>query len=175
MNYLITGIAGAGKSTVGSLLFSYGYDVIELDQPQLTSWVDAITLQVAAYNHGDGEARLTQLLRYVNETQLMPLLQQVSVNPRFYCGYADNLQDFYNYFTKIFLLTIDVATITQRLATRTTGNWGKDPAEVSHALNHVESFQSQMLSLGAEPINSTLPVESIANQIAIQCTQSPPS
>ncbi|HEX7368380.1 MAG TPA: hypothetical protein VF261_01860 [Candidatus Saccharimonadales bacterium] len=170
-NYLITGMSGAGKSAVGGALRDRGLSVLDVDYSDATGWVDAKTLRPAKYTHGDGYEHLRELLYFWKSEILVPLLRRGAASPlpNFFDGYAQNIQSFYPYFHKMFLLTADKRSIEHRLLTRTNGDWGKDPAELRQSVEDLESYQDQLRGAGAIVIDSAQPLEQIVSEILELC------
>ncbi len=168
MNILLTGISGAGKSAVGKALQGKGFDVIEVDHYKNTAeWRDIRTGEVATYNPGDGYDRIMELHYYLKSEGVLPLLERgaKTEKPYFFDADAQNIQDYYSYFDMMFLLTINRDTAEERLLHRTTGDWGKDPGELKQTLDDLEPYQNMLLTAGAIPIDTTRPLDRIADEI----------
>jgi len=122
-NYLITGVAGSGKSTIGRELHRRGYRVVDTDRV----WGQRIQLPTAgrgfnlhshpelarehpAYEHGEAWvwdiAKARQAL--ANKSPV-----------RFFFGGADNEFSLYIMFDKVFVLCADRQSIEDRLKQRT--------------------------------------------------------
>jgi hypothetical protein len=166
-NYLITGMSGSGKSATGDTLRKKGFAVIDVDFKDATSWVDAKTHEPAAYKPGDGYERIRELLYFWKPGAMLPLLEasQSSATPHFFDGYAQNIQDFYPYFSKMFILIANEDIVSERLHSRVSGDWGKDPGELQQSIEDLVVYQNQLKQAGAIAIDSTQPIEQIVNGI----------
>ena len=169
-NYLITGIAGTGKSTIGEVLVRKGYRVIEFDGfpsdgvilRKYGTKFDRRTNQPSGYKRGDGWEELQYVNWRIDREQLLPDLQGPSGLVQFICGYADNWEEFRNDFDKIFLLEVDPATVAKRLLSRSSGDWGrKYPEGLKHATQKAKEFNNSLVRLGATSINADANVDEI--------------
>ena len=100
-NYLITGVSGSGKTAVGVRLMESGYTVIQGD--------DALVIPGGVGWNWDHDRMLTWA-------------QKLGVV--FFCGGADNQDEFLPLFRKVFVLDVPDAVAKQRLAGRATGPAG---------------------------------------------------
>lgn len=119
-NYLIEGISGTGKTTVGIELEKLGYRVIDADE-------------VFGY-FADPVTRLpTNIEKQENwfwdDKKVKEELEK-DIDPTFVSGGSMNMDDFNHYFTKTFILYVDDKTLTERLLTRTNNEFGKDPEDL---------------------------------------------
>lgn len=173
-NYLITGIAGTGKSTVSEELAHRGYRVIEFDgQPsgnivfrKYRQKFDKRTEQPAAYVRGSGWEELQHIVWKVDPALLRPDLKGPDDAIQFISGYADNWSEFKDDFAGIFLLETKPSVIEERLLTRTSGDWGRQhPEELKHAIDTAQSFNDSLRRLGASTLDAEMSITEIADQI----------
>jgi hypothetical protein len=160
---LITGVAATGKSTLGIYLREQGYPVIETDR--VSGWMRRDTGQLAEYNRAHGTGALSEITWNCDTEKLLELVDEQRGEIVFVCGYTDNQSEYLQYFDKVFLLSIGEAALKHRLATRTTGDWGKDPTELQHVLESVEPLHQLAMSIGAEVIFAERPTDDIAQKI----------
>ena len=119
-NYLVEGLSGTGKSSVHDELLRRGHTAISTDR----TWA----LHVGPVHHDnwmwDEQAALTELER--PEPDVL-----------FVCGSSRNRDQFLPWFTKVFNLCVDEATMRRRLEARTADDWdvGPDAVELSLELN----------------------------------------
>jgi len=100
-NYLITGVSGSGKTAVGARLMEAGYAVAQGD--------DALVIPGGIGWNWDADRVLTWM-------------QKPGVV--FFCGGADNQDEFLPLFRKVFILDVPDGAAKQRLAGRATGPAG---------------------------------------------------
>ena len=90
MKCLITGVTGSGKSTVGKILKSKGYKVIEIDdEPGLAEWIHKNTGQIGEYKRGIGAKWVDEHEWLLNISKLRELLAKAT-QPTFVCGLTAN-------------------------------------------------------------------------------------
>jgi shikimate kinase len=113
---LVTGMSGAGKSTVLGELARCGHTAVDTD-------------------HGDhvqagGVAGFPDAEPLWREARIRALLDAHSGDGHlFIAGTVANQGRFYSRFDAVVLLTAPLAVLLDRVATRTTNAFGKDPAE----------------------------------------------
>src|SRR6266487_1639757 len=107
---LLTGMSGTGKSTVIGELAARGYKAIDADDGWSERGPD-----------GDWVWR---------EERIQLLLSIEDCDVLFLSGCATNQVKFYPQFDHIVLLSAPAAVIIDRLATRTSNPYGKDPDEL---------------------------------------------
>lgn len=173
-NYLITGIAGTGKSRVSNELAKKGYRVIEFDGfpeegivfRKYRDRFDRRTGERSTYERGSGWNELQHVQWKVDRDMVLTDLLGPHDAIQFIAGYADNWAEFKDDFDGIFLLRANSETIKERLLTRTSGDWGRrHPEEMKHALETAESFNSSVRGLGAISIDAERPVDEIVDAI----------
>ena len=162
--YLITGVAGTGKSSAAKELqkrglaaydadagFSYyanketGERVVRPANPTL-EWYDT--------HH-----------RVFSESVLNNLFKKHRGETLFICSITANQAKFYGDFDKIFLLTAPDEIIIERLKTRTNNPFGKHPVEQYRVLSGHEVFDSELKAFGAISIDSIQSIEKVVDQI----------
>lgn len=117
---LITGMSGTGKSAVIRQLTARGYQAHDLDAPDWSTWIDA-----------DPSDRLTPARGkdwVWREDRVRALLSQPDDGSEnetlFIAGCAENMAQFYPLIDAVILLSAPLATIMERLRTRTAGSYG---------------------------------------------------
>jgi adenylate kinase family enzyme len=174
-NYLITGIAGTGKSTVGELLAEKGYRVMEFDGSPSDKILfrlpyrqryDRRTDEVSQFVRGSGWEELQHVDWRVDRQKLLPELEGPDDQIQFVCAFANNWTEFKADFDGMFLLEVDSSTVEQRLLTRTSGDWGrKHPEELRHVIETAAHFNKSLEDLGAVIINAELSVDEVVTKI----------
>lgn len=171
-NYLITGIAGTGKSAIGDALAAKGYRVPETDSAPNNKViyryrVDPRTGNISTFQRGSGWEELRHVIWKVDPKILRPDLTGPDNEIQFVCGYANNWNDFRDDFDGIFLLSAPSSIIKDRLLNRTTGDWGrKHPEELKHAIETADDFNNSVKQLGAIIIDSEKPIDEIVKKIS---------
>jgi hypothetical protein len=118
---LVTGMSGTGKSSALAELAGRGYRTVETDEPGWT-WEDA-----EGGRYWD-EERMTQLLAEEGATL-------------FVSGTVTNQGRFYDSFDAVVLLSAPPDVILERIATRTTNDWGRSDEERELILEHTREVE----------------------------------
>jgi shikimate kinase len=152
---LVTGMSGTGKSSALTELGRRGYRVVDTDDPGWTTWVPS------PEELGGGEwlwveNRMTELLRRHDRDTL------------FVQGCVRNQVKFYDRFEAVVLLSAPVEVILDRVARRTTNEYGKAPAERELVLHHVATVEPRLRDGCTHELDATRPLcEVVADLIAI--------
>jgi len=149
--YLITGIGGTGKSAVAHALIEQGFYAKDTDTiPGLARWEDVHT-------HKPVELEDISFVDYTkvswnwNKKSLRENLHTDST--LFLCGSASNQSDFYNLFTKVFVLDVTPENQAHRLAIRRS-KYGKSPAMITRLIQDQAELLQSSLAQGAIKIDN---------------------
>jgi dephospho-CoA kinase len=153
---LITGLSGTGKSTVTTALRRRGFAAVDADAPGYSHEIAVDHDEVTGIGGGRDwvwrEDRMRDLLAG-DEAVL------------FVSGTSSNQGAFYPSFDHIVLLTAPVEVMLERLATRATNDFGKDPAQRERVVAMRETIEP-MLRRGADlEVETTAPVEDVVEAI----------
>lgn len=148
---LVTGMSGTGKSTVINKLTESGYHAVDTDYDGLSHMVTVPDDELTGLGQGQDwvwrEDRIQQLLS-ADDADLL-----------FLAGCAPNQGKFYPQFDLVILLTAPAEVIAQRLATRTTNPYGKQPGQLARALRLKQAIEP-LLRRGADiEIDTTAPLD----------------
>ncbi len=114
-------------------------------------------------NWPEGMMDFTQ---YAWNWQEQPLKQLLGSHPLVFVGASvSNQRELAHLFDKIFLLTIDPATLRHRLTTRTTNTYGKNPKDLERVLRVHSSVEQEWLDQGAIPIDATRSLDAVVTDI----------
>lgn len=151
---LITGMSGTGKSTVIAALSALGYKAVDTDD-DWPRWVMPVPDSEAA---DPGSAALDWVWR---EDRMQQLLSTEDTDLLFVSGCRTNQGKFYPQFDHVILLTAPPALIAERLRTRTTNSYGKDPMELAAALRFKETVEPGLRASASLEIDTGTPVEDV--------------
>ena len=192
MRYLITGIAGYGKSTLATALTAAGHAVVDADDSAYSHFVERATgkcfpswprtvrrrrklerlwnwLERRSGKSFRATARdegWAHRLDWVwKEEAMVDLLEQQRDHDLFICGMAHNQAAFYRWFDRIFLLSIDQATIRHRLTTRTNNPFGKRPGEMELTLGRFAEFEALVTDAGGIVIDAARAPDEVMQEI----------
>lgn len=162
----ITGISGAGKSTVCELLHGRGSVSRDADDDGISQWVDRKTGEVV-YDP-PYPAPVGWLDRFgwvIVRGRVEELADESRSRVTFLCGSAENEADVRDLFDLTVCLVIDDDTLRHRLATRTTNAFGQNPEELAAALRWNPRMRSRYERLGAVIVDATRPPAEVADTI----------
>lgn len=128
--YLIDGLPGTGKTTVGKVLRSRGYEVYDGDEDGLAHWYSMETgEEVQKVNEERTPAFLQANTRSIDPATVKKLSARAVNKTMFITNDPQNLTEVADLFDKHFALTLDEAARQKRLDERTNNDWGKLPHE----------------------------------------------
>lgn len=162
----VTGISGAGKSTVCDVLKSRGLAAIDTDWDGFNFWV-----------HRESGDRVVDppyptppdwMETYAWQIRA-DLVREVA-NSRddgvtFLFGSVENEVEVWEYFARVGCLTIDESTLRHRLATRTTNLFGKDPGVLEQVVAWNRDLEERYRSYGATIIDATRPLADVVEDV----------
>jgi len=161
--YLITGVAGSGKSTLEKLFKKKDYITIDIDDG-FTEWRHAKTDEVLAYSPDD-EAWHKVAEWVVKTDKLQDFFARHRNEDVLVFGSFARMNEVVVLFDKLFLLEyLDEQIVYERIAHR-EGGYGKNPHELQRILGYLQPYQEKMKRAGAQPIDCTLPVDQVVEII----------
>ena len=162
--YLITGVAGTGKSTVGHQLHKRGYAAYDTDAG-FSYYADKKTGRQVEKPAGPTFSWYEHHERVFEEKRLEQLFDQHANEPLFICSITANQKKYYPQFDKIFLLTADDELLMHRLNTRTTSEFGKHPVDFHRVFAGKKAWEDELRAEGAIEIDSSKSIETVVGQI----------
>jgi shikimate kinase len=146
MRVLITGMSGAGKSSVVAELAARGHEAHDLDTPEWSEWIEAPP--------GDGLTPQPGADWVWREERVRELLSRPREAPVFIAGTAENMGRMLDLIDEVVLLTAPNDTLMQRLADRPAGRYGssEDDRRNARALNAV--VEPRLRSLAGHEIDT---------------------
>ena len=164
MRYLITGVAGTGKSTVAEELKKRGYAAYDADAGY-AFYVNKATGKRVYHPEKPSFEWYEQHERVFDEAEVEQIFQNHAGEPLFLACITANQAKYYPQFDKIFLLTADDETIAQRLKMRTNSDFGKHPVDLHRVLSGKKDWDESVKKAGAVVIDSTQPLKQVVEQI----------
>jgi broad-specificity NMP kinase len=164
MKFLITGVAGTGKSTLAKELSQRGYAAYDTEEG-FSYYIDKRTGERCAYPKQPSPEWYENHERVFDEKVLMNLMKKHSGEPLFIASITANQAKYYPQFDKIFLLTAPDDVITYRLGTRTNNYFGRHPLDLQRVIGRHQQFDDELKALGAQPVDSTRPITAVADEI----------
>jgi shikimate kinase len=140
---LITGMSGAGKSSLLGELAARGYHTVDTDDGDYHETVDGEWLW--------------------REDRIDALLSGKGTGLLFVQGTTRNQVQFYSRFDHIVLLSAPAEILVERLTRRTNNPYGKDPAELAEALEYLETVEPLLREAATLEVVTTVPVTQVAD------------
>jgi len=151
---LLTGMSGTGKSTLICALAARGYKAVDTDTDEWSTWVSAPS---QADRSGPGVER-DWIWR---EDRLHRLLTTADADVLFVSGCKSNQGAFYPQFDHVVLLSVPIPVLLERLTTRTTNRYGKQPAERARVLEYVQTVEPLLRRGASLEVDTQAPVEQV--------------
>ncbi len=163
MKVLITGLPGAGKTTIIRELQKRGYNAHETDENGLTSFYELRTgkkLDKAPpspidFNRYAWNWDIPTIKRLMTHTQ----------KPIFFGGIASNTADYLDLFDRIFVPHPSLEVIKHRIMTRTNNDFGKHPDELADILKEHSENDKWWLAKGAIILDGNQSVSKIVDKL----------
>jgi NAD(P)-dependent dehydrogenase (short-subunit alcohol dehydrogenase family) len=158
-NYLIEGGSGTGKTAVCEELASRGYHVVHGDR-ELAYLGDPNTGQpvnvtgLAVHDH-----------HIWRVDDVMVLMADQSEATTFFCGGSRNFTKFVDLFDAVFVLEVDVETLTRRLEQRPEDEWGGRGRHAERDLILRLHRTKEEVPRNATPIDATAPLQHVVDEI----------
>jgi shikimate kinase len=153
---LVTGMAGTGKSSLLQELAARGYQTVDTDEySDYFETVDGETLW--------REDRISALLSSAPDELPGVLFVQ---------GTTRNQVLFYPRFDHIVLLSAPPEILIERLTTRTTNPYGKDPAELAEVLGYQRTVEPLLRAAATLEVVTTIPITQVADIVLGHVTTS---
>jgi shikimate kinase len=141
---LVCGMSGTGKSTVAAELVARGHRAVDVDVGYVVPTPDGRQLW--------DEPRIEALLDEPDELV-------------FVLGIEENGVRFLPRFDAVVLLSAPVEVLTERLATRTTNPFGKDPAELARILDDVNQVEPRLRRVATHEVDTTRPLDEVVAEV----------
>lgn len=167
--FFVTGFPGSGKTSVSAELRQRGFTSYDTDNiPGWAHLFDRHTHKPVAKkprilppHYYDTEAEWDW-----DEAKIKHLIKNTA-GDAFICAVMSNQSEFYQYFDKIFVLTLDSQTMEKRLTTRAKRNFSQQPNELHDVLAKHKNFELELKNYGAIAIDATKPLKNVVDEIIL--------
>lgn len=156
----LTGTSGVGKTAVGDELRRRGYEVYDVDRDRLARWFDDAS-GTEVVMPADRDDRW-----FADNTYRLPpatLHGLATDGITFVCGTVGNEDEIWDLFDTVINLTVDAATLEQRLVAR--GAFGSSPAELERVLSWHANQDADNARYGAVLLDATGPIPTVADRL----------
>ncbi len=160
--FLVTGVAGSGKTTLCSVFSERGHVTYDVDKG-FASWVNRSTGQVASYST---EEPMTLRHDWLVDREKLQQVIEHSDEAVWFFGSAYNLYQCTDLFRNVFLLQYpDEQTLRDRILHRDENDYGKAPGELDAIVGYWHEYEDRFINLGATAIDCSLAKNDIYDQI----------
>jgi adenylate kinase family enzyme len=142
---LVTGMSGTGKSGALAELARRGFRTVDTDEP---GW----TVEDEEGGQWWDEDRIARLLAEEGPTLYVS-------------GTVSNQGRFYDRFDAVVLLSAPAHVLLQRIATRSTNDYGKSLEERRLILGHLREVDPQLRATCTHEIDATLPLADVVERL----------
>ncbi len=154
---LLTGMSGTGKSTVIEELAARGYKAVDADEDGLSEVVAVPADELTGLDPGQDWVW--------REDRIQELLAAGDADVLFLSGCSPNQGAFYPQFDHVVLLTAPAGVIVERLATRTTNDYGKRPEEVARVLALQLTVEPLLRQGAGHVIDTSAPLDQVVTTV----------
>jgi dephospho-CoA kinase len=157
---LVTGMSGTGKSSVLAELGRRGHRVVDADD---AGWTEEV---------GDPGGRGSE--RVWHEGRMSALLAGSAAPSLFVAGCAPNQGRFYDRFDAVVLLSVSRDVLLERVASRTTNGYGKDPVERTWILEDLAAVEPLLRATATTEIDTDRPLAEVADLLEAVLAETSP-
>jgi adenylate kinase family enzyme len=164
---LITGISGAGKSTIADVLARRGLTSIDADtDPWLARMVNSSGAVVEEEPAAPDLAWLAEHSWSWDPARLDELIRAAAPATLYVCGGAANEIELADRFTRLFLLDLDEPTMLARLDAPSRDNeWGRIGDTREDLRRRRQGYQDRLRANGAIAIDASQPLDQVVDAI----------
>ena len=144
-------------STLIGELAALGYKAVDMDD---AGWSEYRWISDPSVVDGAGVREWVW-----QEERVRDLLSADDADVLFVGGCASNQWQFYAQFDHIVLLSAPVPVMVERLATRTTNSFGKDPAELARILDDQANVEPRLRSIATVELDTRAPVGELVTAV----------
>jgi shikimate kinase len=142
---LLTGMSGAGKSTVVRAVVARGHRAVDTDD----GWCEALP---------DGRQRW-------REDAVRHLLDTDDADVLFLAGCEENQVVFHHRFDLVVLLTAPLDVLTHRVDTRSANSYGRSPTERRRFLEDLATVEPLLRRVADHTIDTSAPLDEVVERI----------
>jgi dephospho-CoA kinase len=144
---LVTGMSGTGKSTALDELGRRGFRVVDTDGLGWSEWAPATNEWLWRVD------RIAELLASEESDVL------------YVSGCMSNQGKFYDRFDAVVLLSAPLDVILERVASRTTNDYGKAPGELDLIRFHLETVEPLLRATATHELDASKPLDDVVDAL----------
>ena len=164
----VTGIAGAGKTTVRNDLVRRGFDARDVDSPDISGAYDLETgLQVAVPPAGARPERWFETHPWRTHPGALQEIRTLADSSLvFLCGTSTGEVEKDQVYDILVCLDVDEETVRHRITTRDGDNdFGRAEHEMQQILEWRRGAAPYYRSLGGHIVDATMPIDQVVDEI----------
>ena len=164
----VTGTSGAGKSTICAALRRLGHESHDTDQEGNAVWVNRLTgheTLIATARERSQPGWLDEQEWRIVPSKVEALALRARDRVVFLCGSTANEDEVWHLFSRVIYLAIDKATLVDRLASRTSNDFGKLDTELAAILGWHEYGDAEFARLGATVVDATMGLDEVVDAV----------
>ena len=166
----VTGISGAGKSTVRAELSARGFVAHDVDEDGYKSWYRRDSGTRAREQRAWADTDRSWQGRYwlkVDRAKVVRLAAEARAagGPVFLCGTGPNDDEIWDLFDIVVNLTISDSVLKHRLGTRMNNDYGKHPDDLADIVGWNGVVAENMRGWGAVLIDAERPLADVVDDV----------
>lgn len=146
------------------MLAGRGYRAIDLDTDEWSEWMP-IADEDSFGSPADAESVWRSHDWVWREDRVARLLATEQSGILFVSGTASNQGKFHPQFDHIILLSAPLSILMERLASRTTNHYGKDPSERARVRQHVETVEPLLRRAASVEIDTSAALDRVVQTV----------
>lgn len=163
---LVTGVSGAGKSTISKKLNEMGYKAYDIDDlPGLFTMVDKKTGKPVMDYDNDNLEKVVGMDWICDKEKLASIIAAEPDRITFYCGAASNVNDLLPLFDLVILLKVSPEAMRQRLTSRTENDSARTKDVQDWIMTWKDEWENGMQERGAVIIDAHGSLDQVAKNI----------
>lgn len=161
----MTGISGAGKSTVCGVLKDRGVAAIDTDGDGFNRWVETATMEPVVDAPDPTPPDWVETHAWHIRPDLVRDLSSGGGGTVFLFGAVANEFEVWDHFDRVACLVIDDDVVRARLAGRSTNSFGKHPEDLERVLGWNQDLERLYRELGATIIDGSRPLDEVVEAV----------
>jgi gluconate kinase len=165
---LVTGTSGSGKSAVCESLRARGHEAHDMDLDGNAAWMHRATGEHWPAGVRPDTGAPDWFAQY--EWRAIPekieaLAGRGGEHPVFLCGMTTNGHEVWHLYSRVVYVSVDERTLRERLASRTTNDFGKTREELDAIFVWHGTAEEQHRDAGATMVDATLPLDQVVDAV----------
>ena len=162
----VTGVTGAGKSTLCGRLNDMGYKAYDIERISgLFKRVNTETGEIVS-NHDNDNLEDVKTGEWICDKEMLRgIIEKEEDEISFYCGSVSNYDEIVSLFDKVFLLRVRPEIMRQRLSSRKKGESGRLKEIQDWIMTWKDWWENDISEKGAVVINADNGMSEVAEEI----------